>query len=473
MKDIAMKPAHRSRRALLRGIGGTAVGLPLLDVFSRRARAAAPARVGDFVVYVIHCNGVMQAHAKPDEPEMFWPTAIGPITTASLAADLAAKRSTGELGPHADRLLIVRGVRSPFPSNGDGHNGGDCQILTGQRHVNSPRATPFGESIDNRIAREKNPPGREPFVLRVVGGGAQNTGAVSYRGKDDARFGDDNPQAAYERMVGLGLTDPAVAAMVQKRRLSVNDLVRGELKRVLARTDLSANDRRRLDGHLTAVRDIEVKLQGALAPAVVAQVKDVAAGAKYNAAAYVDLTMTVQLELMAFAVASGYSKVAVLKVGTRTDNYRYQFPGYPVHPFHHISHRIESGGASGPPIPTAIEQHHLIDRLYLRKFKWFVDHLASFQTPEGPLCDQGFAVFTNQCGVGYHGYSNLPWIIAGKARGYWKTGRHVGAGNQAGTLNQMHNTCLGAVGVTNPDGSPVEDFGAAEALKGRLTDLVS
>jgi hypothetical protein len=376
------------------------------------------------------------------------------------------------MGPVADRILIVKGVRSPFPSNGDGHNGGDAQILTGQRHVNSPHPYAFGESIDNRIAREKNPAGREPLVLRVVGGD-KTTGAVSYRGRDQARFGDDNPQAAFDRMMGMTQTDPGMASMIAKRRLSVNDLIRGELKQTLSRADLSADDRRRLDGHFTAIRDIETKLQGTLAPDAAARLRDVATTGKYNQAAFVDVTMTVQLELMAFAASSGYSRVAVLKVGNRTDNYRYTFPGFPVHPFHHISHRIESGGSSGPPIPTAIEQHHLVDRVYLRKFKWFVEHLASIQTPEGPLLDQGFAVFTNQCGVGTHGYGNLPWVMAGRARGCFKPGRYVDVGNAAGTLNQMHNTCLGAVGVTNADGSPVENFGAAEALKGRLSVLTS
>ena len=468
---MSMKQAHSSRRAVLRGLGGATLGLPLLDAFSPR-RAAAAGKVGDFGLYIIHCNGVMQAHTGRGEPEMFWPRATGPLTPAGLTADLEAKRSLGELASVSDRVLIVKGVRSPFPSNGDGHNGGDAQILTGQRHVNSPHPYAFGESIDNRIAREKNPVGREPFVLRVVSG-TKTIGAVSYRGRDDARFGDDNPQAAYDRMVGMVQADPGVAAMVQKRRLSVNDLVRSQMKRLLGRPELSAADRKRLDGHLTAIRDIEVKLQGVLAPEAVARVKDVATAAKYNNSAFVDVTMTVQLELMAFAVASGFSRVGVLKVGNRTDNYRYTFPGFPVHPFHHISHRIESGGASGPPIPTAIQQHALVDRVYLRKFKWFVEYLSQFQTPEGPLIDLGYAVFTNQVGVGTHGYGNLPWVIAGKSRGFWKTGQHMDVGNAAGTLNQMHNTCLQAVGVTRPDGSPVEDFGAAEAPKGRLTNLIN
>ena len=113
-RDPTMKQAHPSRRAVLRGIGGATVGLPLLDVFARQGPGGAR-RVGDFALYVIHCNGVMQAHTGRGEPEMFWPRTTGPITAASLAADLAAKRSTGELGPLADRILIVKGVRSPVP----------------------------------------------------------------------------------------------------------------------------------------------------------------------------------------------------------------------------------------------------------------------------------------------------------------------------------------------------------------------
>jgi len=465
-----MKRTNQSRRAVLRGIGGTAVGLPILDVFSRPARAVAA--VGDFVIINVHCNGVMQLHTGRREPETFWPRTAGPLTPASLAADLAAKRSVGELAEHADRLLIVKGITAPFPSNGDGHNGGDCQILTAQRHVNRPHPYAFGESVDNRIAREKNPAGREPLVVRVVSG-TKNIGAVSYRGRDDHRFGDDNPQAVYDRMVGLGNAPPGLAEMVQKRRLSVNDLLRSELKRTLARADLSMDDRRRLDGHFTAIREIEGKLQGELAPETVGRIKDVAAGAKYNSSEHVEATWTVQLELMAFGVASGYTKVAVLKMGSRTDNYRWSFPGYPAHPFHHISHRIESGGGSGPPIPSAREQHHLVDRLYLRKWKSFLDYLARWMTPAGPLIDRGVAAWTNQIAVGTHGYHNLPWILAGRANGYFRTGHYVEESAERGTLNQLHNTLLGAVGVTKADGAPVDDFGASEGLKGRLTKLLS
>jgi hypothetical protein len=469
-----MKHEHRSRRAVLKGIGGTAIGLPLLDVFSPRRAAAAPTS-GEFALFVVGSNGVAQAY-NSIEPDKFWPRAPGPLTRDSLAADLAADRALGELSEHAERLLMIKGIKLPFRSSGDSHNSGDCQILTAQQNISKPVPTAFGESIDNRIAREKNPPGREPFVLRAIRG-PHTIGAVSYRGRDGQRFGDDSPIAAYERMVGLIQTDPGTAALVQKRRLGVNDLVRGEMKRLLARTDLSADDRRRLDGHFSAIRDIEVKLTGALAPDVAARLKDagssVDGGPKYYNNDYAELTMGVFMDLMAFAVSSGYTRTAVFKIGDRSDNFNWPLPGYPRINFHKIAHRSESGlGDSATRIANAHEMHHLIDRIYMRLFKRFLDRLASSQTPSGPLIDQGFAAYTNQNAVGWHNFSPIPWVIAGKARGYLASGRFLQLGNQGTNLNLLFNTLLGAVGVTKPDGSPVDDFGAAELPKGRLTEIL-
>jgi hypothetical protein len=470
-----MKLTHHSRRAVLKGLGGTALGLPLLDVLTpRRAQAAGPA--GDFALFVVGCNGVAMAYNNI-EPDQFWPRAPGPLTTQAMTADLAAKRSTGELAAHAERLTIIKGIKLPFRSSGDSHNSADCQILTAQQNISKPTQTAFGESIDNRIAREKNPPGREPFVLRVIRG-PHTIGAVSYRGRDQQRFGDDNPMTAYERMVGFtSNADPGLAARVKARRLSVNDLVRVEMKRLLGRTDLSLQDRRRLDDHFTAIRDIEVTLTGALAPDVQANLKDtgtvVGGTPKYYNNDFAELTMGVQMDLMAFAASSGYSRVAVLKIGDRSDNFNWPLPGFPRINFHKIAHRSESGlGDSATRIANAHEMHYLIDRIYMRLFKRFLDRLASIQTPQGPLIDRGFAAYTNQNAVGWHNFSPIPWIIAGSAGGYLRTGRFLELAQQT-NLNLLLSSLLGAVGVTKADGAPVDDFGSAELPKGRLTEIVA
>jgi hypothetical protein len=471
-----MNHGHRSRRAVLKGLGGTAIGLPLLDVFTPRRAQAQAAAQNSFALFVVGSNGVAQAYNNL-EPDQFWPRNPGGLTREGMVADLAAKRSTGELADHAARLLIIRGIKLPFRSSGDSHNSADCQILTCQQNISKPVPTAFGESVDNRIAREKNAPGREPFVLRVIRG-PHTIGAVSYRGRNGQRFGDDSPITAYERMVGFTRnTDPGLAAQVKARRLSVNDLIRGEMKRLLGRTDLSMDDRRRLDGHFTAIRDIEVTLTGALAPDTAANLKDVGTMAggtpKYYNNDFAELTMGVQMDLMAFAASSGYSKTAVLKIGDRSDNFNWPLPGFPRINFHKIAHRSESGlGDSATRIQGAHEMHYLIDRIYMRLFKRFLDRMAAMSTPQGPLLDQGFVAYTNQNANGWHNFNPIPWIIAGNAGGYLQTGRFMSLPGQV-NLNLLFNSLLGAVGVTKPDGSPVDDFGAAELPKGRLNEILA
>ena len=229
--------------------------------------------------------------------------------------------------------------------------------------------------------------------------------------------------------------DPGLAAQVKARRLSVNDLIRGEMKRLLGRTDLSMDDRRRLDGHFTAIRDIEVTLTGALAPDTAANLKDVGTMAggtpKYYNNDFAELTMGVQMDLMAFAASSGYSKTAVLKIGDRSDNFNWPLPGFPRINFHKIAHRSESGlGDSATRIQGAHEMHYLIDRIYMRLFKRFLDRMAAMSTPQGPLLDQGFVAYTNQNANGWHNFNPIPWIIAGNAGGYLQTGRFMSLPSQ-------------------------------------------
>ena len=120
------------RRLFLTGAAGVTVGLPFLETFSKKmARAAGPDDPG-FVVFMRQGNGCSQAlpYSDPPESEMFWPRALGPLTAASMAAD--SDRAVSELSSHADKLLMVRGVRGAFSISGCGHARGALQALTAQ-----------------------------------------------------------------------------------------------------------------------------------------------------------------------------------------------------------------------------------------------------------------------------------------------------------------------------------------------------
>ena len=83
-RGVAMSPKV-TRRIVLRGIGGAALALPLLESFPfRGARAQAQADGTSFAIFLRQANGVACEQGSPlmdaDEPERFWPSSEGALT---------------------------------------------------------------------------------------------------------------------------------------------------------------------------------------------------------------------------------------------------------------------------------------------------------------------------------------------------------------------------------------------------------
>lgn len=479
---------------MLRGACGLMLGLPMLEAFTpRRATAQTVAR-SPFVIIVVGDNGVVQAGATLSgggEPEKFWPTQTGTLTKDKLLADKAT-RSIGELSDYADKLLIVRGINLPYNSTGCSHSAADAQILTAAKITSgSTNCKAMGISVDTAIAKAKNPPGRDPLVLHAGmfspgGTGFDIPGYVSYITPQQPRVYIDSPYKAYQQIIGAvgnGAAGTSTEAQAQTLRAarskSINDILRPQIRALLARTDLSKSDRERLDQHLTAIRDIEVKMT---TTAVTIPDADVATMKTIDAKPYDqstrDSAVKLFMELMAFSAAADYSRVAILKVGDRIDDHIYSFNGQSAK-FHDVSHR---------QVPNSVEFHHYIDRMMLNYYKYLLDTLSGYNTPKGPLLDQGVAIWTNQCATGAHSFSNIPWIQAGTAQGFFKKGQYVvvGSGQQPGGtqdgkggdasvsgINKALNTLLTAAGVTKTGGIPTDDFGEPSLPKGIFSEMLA
>src|SRR3982751_1625215 len=265
-----------TRRNVLRGAGGLMLGLPLLETFMpREASAQAAAARSPFVIIVVGDNGVVQAGVSlsvSSEPEKFWPTATGTLTKASMTADKAT-RSTGELADYADKLLIVKGMNLPFSSNGCSHSAADAQILTAAKiTTGGTNCKAMGISVDTAIAKAKNPTGRDPLVMHAGmfspgGTGFDIPGYVSYITPQQPLVYIDSPYKAYQAIIGAvgnGTTSTSAEAQAQMQRAarskSINDILRPQIQALLARPELSQSGHTRLDQHLTAIRNIEVKI---------------------------------------------------------------------------------------------------------------------------------------------------------------------------------------------------------------------
>jgi hypothetical protein len=160
------------------------------------------------------------------------------------------------------------------------------------------------------------------------------------------------------------------------------------------------------------------------------------------------------MELMAWAVAADYTRVAVLKIGDREDDHQLTINGT-TFVYHTASHRAVANGAA---------LCHQVDRMHARYFLELVNRLATTDTAMGPLLDQGVTVWTNQVANGSHSFTNVPWILAGSANGFLRTGAFVDAQYQT---NRMLNTLLQAAGVS------VNNFGDTSLTAGVVPELLA
>lgn len=456
------------RRRFLLGALGASMALPFLDAFSPKRAHAGEGTAETFAIFCRQANGVQQQTA--DEPERFWPSfGPGALTSAMLSADTG--RTLSELGAFADKLNICRGVRFNFPGNGCGHSGGGNQCLTAAKVSDMPsvnESLAMGESIDNRIQRELGKEGVEPLTLYVGAKYGYLDEVLSYRAAKDLRAAENNPYNAYQDLFGLSTADPAALEQLRKRRMSVNDLVREQMQSLLSRKDLSKQDRDRLDLHFTSIRDLEIGIVCGLSPEEVGNLEAIQGNVSNDD--YFETVCKLQVDILTLAMACGVTRAATLQFGSGNAGVQLTVNGVKQKSFHKISHRIDSDGDMGDPIPNADVLHHEIDRIHARLFRYLLEKLDAVELAEGTLLDAGVAVWLNDLGEKYHSYQNVPFILAGGCKGALKTGQYVDLGDV--TNNRLLSTIGAACGCKNAQGGPLDDFGDPELPTGVLPQLL-
>lgn len=454
-----------SRRMVLRGVGTVAVGLPMLDIFARQSPAYARAEASKvYSAFMLQQNGAIQGHGR--EPDMFWPRKFGAIDPEAMRGS-DADRTTSELVDYAADLNFIRRLDFRYSNN---HDGGPVAAgAAAPVRGSGTKQLPVSGSADDVIARAMTP-GIEPLNVYAGRKGTFRDDAYAFREDGSLRIADNNPWNVFERLMGLDGLDPKQAELIQKRRLSVNDLVRDEMRELLGRADLSAEDRRRLDLHFTSIRELETDTDAVVGPKLdEAALK--AIDGEHTENGNMEAVVRLQLELIAFAFASDRVRTATLQVGGCNDHTRYTIDGKEQPPFHYISHRIMSDGGSGDAIPNAIELHHQIDRIHARYFKHLLDRLSAYTLPDGrTLLDASVNLWCNSVSDGPpHSGKDVPHVLAGNAGGFLKTGQHIEA---KGYNSSLLSTIISASGVRKANGDLVDDFGDPDS-KGLVDAIIT
>jgi hypothetical protein len=433
------------RRTLLTGAAGTAIALPWLEVFAPR-RALAQAALPRRFIVVFTPNGLLPS----------W-------TPAGSERDFALSPTLAPLAPHQDDLVVIRGLYQQG-GGGDGHQNGMGGMLTGAKlnagqfggTGSAPAGWASGPSVDQRIAEAIGGVTKlRSLELGVQVGQADNWGRMCYRASNQPLPPEDDPAAVYARVFEDLHTEPAALERLQRRRQSILDTVAGEYQRV-ARS-LGTADRKRLDAHLDAVRDVELRLTRAghqsggncsdpVLPAVAKDAND----------AYPEIG-ALQTDLLVMALACDLTRVASLQWSRSVSQTRFTWLG--ISDGHHdLSHL-------GDDDALAVDKLTRIGSWYAEQLASLIAKLKAVPEGDGTLFDNTLIFFCNELGKGNtHSRKDASYVLAGGAAAPFETGRFL---HYEGDI--PHNNLL--VSLLQSFGLPDETFGDPAWCDGPLTGL--
>jgi hypothetical protein len=446
------------RRTFLRGLG-TVVALPVLDAMLPSRGLAADRTAKNAAGFPRRIAWIYVPNGKNMED---W-------TPASEGSDYVLPSILEPLAAHRRDFSVISGLAID-PANSHGNGGGDharasAAFLTGAR----PRKTAgadikAGISADQIAANIIGEQTRLPSLELSCDGG-QRAGScdsgyscayqfnISWRSETQPMNPEVNPRAAFERLfgnpdqVGASLEASARRALYRK---SVLDYVLDDARSLSRR--LGENDRRKLDEYLTAVRDIERRIEraekfGAPQPPAGAQAPEMFEN--------FDQHVRLMYDVLALAFQTDSTRVSTFIVAHDGSNRPYPFIG--IRDGHHdLSHHRNDEAKK--------KQIAQINRFHTTQFAYFLDKLKSIREGEGTLLDNCTVLYGSAISDGNkHLHENLPILVAGRAGGHTKPGVHVRVDEKTPVTN-LYRSMLETVDV------PTEKIGDST---GKLDALFS
>jgi hypothetical protein len=427
-----------SRRTALRGLG-TAIALPLFDslwqpLSASEAASAVPLRMA--FLYVP--NGVhMQAWTPKDVGENFeLPSTLAPLNAFK------------------NDLCVLTGLTQQKAfANGDG--GGDharalASFLTGRQARKTFGADiRIGVSVDQVAATEVGRYTRFPSLELGCEAGQQSgncdsgyscaySSNISWKTESTPMAKEVNPRVVFERLFTNGRPGESAEARAKRQRYnkSILDFVRDDAETLRGRLGIS--DQRKFDEYLTAVRELEVRIEKSDNAAE----SETVAGFPRPAGVPGDYGQHIRLmeDLMVLAFQGDVTRVSTLVIANEGSNRSYPFLDVPEG-HHELSHHGDDAKKH--------EKLMKINLFHVTQFAHLLERLKGIQEGAGTLLDNCMIVYGSGIGDGNrHNHDDLPILLAGKGSGSVKPGRHVGYPNGTplnnlflSMLDRLHVKC--------------------------------
>jgi len=439
---------------------GTAVALPFLDAMAPALRGATRAGSGRpplRLAFAYVPNGIIMQHWIPASP------------TDAKTFDLP--RTLEPVAPYRDDVLLLSGLahvngRALGDGPGD-HARAAATFLTGVHPKKTAGADiQCGVSVDQIAAEAIGKATRFPSLELGCEDGRQvgncdsgyscaYSNNLSWRGPATPNPFEVNPRAVFERLfAGTDASEtPAARAKRQRYHKSILDFVLEDTQRLEA--EVGPTDRRKLDEYLTAVREIERRIEAAEKQS--AQSGDVPEIDKPEGVP-VEFVEHVRLmfDLLAIAFQADLTRIATFMICREGSTRSYRELGISDghHPLTH--HRND---------PEMMDKVSRINRHHVDQLAYFLGKLRGIQDGDGRLMDHVMLVYGSSISDGNrHLHHDLPVLLAGRGCGTIQTGRHMRVANETPMTN-LFLSLLDRMGVR------VERFGDSTGKLEGLSEL--
>ena len=396
------------RRTFLKGVGAT-LSLPLLDAMVPAATALekTPAKPVRRLGYVFMPMGCDITRWTPPGGEKL--DKLSPILSS--------------LEPVKQDVTIVSNLELANAYPGSHATSNSAFLSAAKAKVTESTDYYLGTTADQIAARHIGQSTQLPSLemamdlLKLVGQCDNGYACVyqnnlSWSSPTTPLPAEAHPRIVFESLFGEGGTAKERRAALRKRA-SLLDSISEEITRL--QRDLGPADRAKLEEYLTAVREVERRIQTAESDAAKNQLPDLDRPMGVPAS-YADHAR-LMFDLQVLALQGDVTRVITFQLARETSNRTYPEIGVPD-PHHPLSHHGNN--------PEKVALMAKINSFHVSLFAEFVLKLKKTTDGNGSLLDHSLYLYGSGMGnPNVHDHTNLPTIVAGGAAGKMRGGRHI------------------------------------------------
>jgi len=438
-------PFQLDRRAVLKGMAGVALPLPLLEVMGKEVAEKTPRRFCAFYV----ANGMTLPDPKLGIDDWSW------FPRAEKDGKFVFGIPTEPLSPHREKLSFFGGLQHLNGTKNDPHVCSDMWLTGAPLHDPAP-GTYNTVGLDQVVAQHTRHHCRRPSLVLSIDAGTgytSRTATISYDREGKPIPAENNPRRIFESLFksNRGTLESQRAQL--RMRMKLVDAV-SENAKALDRK-LGQADREKMEQYMTSLNEFESRLQ--------TSEKWLDIPLKEQDRSHLNLDANpaddpqayyrTMLDLIALAFDADITRSVTFMMNREdgmgiSDTFPLKLGMSMTH--HSMSHKKDRNG---------LIEWGKYDRFLSEQLAYFLRRMDGYRDRQGTVLDNTIVLYGSGAST-THKNTNLPTLVAGGANMGLKHGQYHQAG---GRMTDMYLSILHSMGIGE------ESFGDS---RGTLRDSI-